>query len=328
MEEKQKKSDSSIIIVIAVVILIIIGVNFITNMGDSKNKTQDVSYDKNEEEKLENPYKVTDEYDGIYKFELKSDNGSGTTFTSKGVIEFYNGISKVKYFRNNNTVTNYDLNNEGYCGINKEENSKFYFSIGGNSTVYECTNKNNNLLCKLKSEFDLTGNSNNELNLTYIEGAKDIDSEYLKLEKEEKERIEKEEKAQEEKKEKEEKAQKEKEEKDFKKSCKKYTFEQMARNPDKFKGTNVKLTGEVVQVIEGTLSTDLRVNITKEGTYSTYYTDTIYVTYYPEDGEDKILEDDIITIYGTSQGDYTYTSTLGAPITLPYISAKYIELKK
>ena len=57
-----------------------------------------------------------------------------------------------------------------------------------------------------------------------------------------------------------------------------------------------------------------------------YYTDTIYVVYYPEEGEDKILEDDIITIWGTSQGDYTYTSTIGASVTLPLIFAEYVSI--
>lgn len=135
-----------------------------------------------------------------------------------------------------------------------------------------------------------------------------------------------EEKARKEKEEKERKAKAKQEEKNFKAKCKTYTYQQIARNPEKFKGTNVKLTGEVVQALYSDDSVDLRVNITKEGTYSTWYTDTIYVVYYPEAGEDKILEDDIITIYGTSMGDYTYTSTLGSPVTLPLISGKYITV--
>lgn len=138
----------------------------------------------------------------------------------------------------------------------------------------------------------------------------------------EKERIEKEQK------EAEEKAKKEQEESSFKASCQNYTFEQLARNPENFKGTNVKLTGEVVQVMEGLYSNSLRVNITKEGTYTTYYKDTIYVNYVPKEGEDKILEEDIITIYGTAQGDYSYTSTLGATITLPFVDGKYITIEK
>ena len=42
----------------------------------------------------------------------------------------------------------------------------------------------------------------------------------------------------------------------------------------------------------------------------------------------KILEDDIITIWGGALGDYKYTSILGAEITLPWIEAEYIELEK
>lgn len=118
------------------------------------------------------------------------------------------------------------------------------------------------------------------------------------------------------------------EEQEFKESCKLYSFEELARNPDKIEGKNVKITGEVIQALYGSDSVDLRINITKKGTYTTYYTDTVYVVYYPETGEDKILEDDIVTIYGTAQGDYSYTSAIGAKITLPLIYCKYVTINK
>lgn len=117
---------------------------------------------------------------------------------------------------------------------------------------------------------------------------------------------------------------KEQEEKKYKNSCKKLTFEELARNPEKVKGTKVKLTGEVVQVSENYISIGMRVNIT-ENEYG-WYEDTVYIIYYPEDGEDKILEDDIITIYGTAEGEYSYTSVMGAYITIPKILAEYIEI--
>lgn len=123
-----------------------------------------------------------------------------------------------------------------------------------------------------------------------------------------------------------EKKRKEQEEKDFKAECKTYTYEELARNPDKVEGEKVKVTGEVIQTLYDSGSVDLRVNITKEGNYSTYYTDTIYVVYCPKEGEDKILEDDIITVWGTSHGDYTYTSTMGANITLPLVFAEYVSI--
>lgn len=145
---------------------------------------------------------------------------------------------------------------------------------------------------------------------------------------EEKKKAEEEAKKIEEKSEEEAKKKAEQEEQEFKESCKKYSFEELARNPDKIEGTNVKITGEVIQALYESDSVDLRINITKEGTYTTYYTDTVYVVYYPEDGEDKILEDDIITVYGTAQGDYSYTSTIGAKITLPLIYGKYVTINK
>lgn len=117
---------------------------------------------------------------------------------------------------------------------------------------------------------------------------------------------------------------KEQEEKKYKNSCKKLTFEELARNPEKVKGTKVKLTGEVVQVSENYISIGMRVNIT-ENEYG-WYEDTVYIIYYPEGGEDKILEDDIITIYGTAEGEYSYTSVMGAYITIPKILAEYIEI--
>jgi hypothetical protein len=116
------------------------------------------------------------------------------------------------------------------------------------------------------------------------------------------------------------------EESSFKNECINKNFEELARNPEKVKGTNVKVNGEVIQVTDYNNKIELRVNITKEE-YG-YYTDTIYVTYVPKAGEDKILEDDIVTIWGIAEGDYSYTSIMGSKVTLPKIDAKYIEINK
>lgn len=45
--------------------------------------------------------------------------------------------------------------------------------------------------------------------------------------------------------------------------------------------------------------------------YISYYIDIIYVIHYREVEKDKILEDCIITIYGTAQVEYTYIRTIG-----------------
>lgn len=113
---------------------------------------------------------------------------------------------------------------------------------------------------------------------------------------------------------------------DYQKLCKVYDYKELARNPNKYKGNKVKFTGEVIQVQEGWLnSVTLRVNVTK-GEYG-FWEDTIWVDYTYKDGnESKILDDDIINIYGEFKGQKTYTTVLGSSISIPQVEAKYISL--
>lgn len=112
----------------------------------------------------------------------------------------------------------------------------------------------------------------------------------------------------------------------YKEQCKEYTYEEIARNPENVKGEYAKLIGEVIQVLESGNIVTLRVDITKDK-YG-YYSDTVYVTYTRKsDGEDRILEDDIITIYGKLAGMETYTAVLGQEVSLPKINAEYIEIQ-
>lgn len=278
------------------------------------NSVNDLAYQASERENYENsvelnenPFKIVDEYDGIYEFKLDSDNGTGNTFTSIGAILFDNGNCKIKYL-----TTSVEIDSEvtkeynGFCGKDSQSNSDFTFLLN-NDTSYECTKTDEGFSCQLTSEFDLSGCMNKALKLKKIEKEQDIDSAFEKIVKEE------------------EKAKEERLEKDFKKSCKEVTYENLARNPQKMEGTNVKIMGEVIQVMNGDFVKAYRVNITKNE-YD-FYEDTIYLTYVPKTkDEDNILEDDIITIWGTASGDYTYTSVMGASVTVPHVDAEYIEI--
>lgn len=115
--------------------------------------------------------------------------------------------------------------------------------------------------------------------------------------------------------------------KDFKASCRTIPYKDIARQPMKYMGENVVYTGQIVQV--GKANDDLyyaRINVTKDE-YG-YYDDTMYVYYMLEENEPKFLEDDIVTFYGECKGEMSYESILGEEITIPEVSAKYIELVK
>lgn len=98
------------------------------------------------------------------------------------------------------------------------------------------------------------------------------------------------------------------------------SFEDLARDPDKHKGEKIKGYGKVVQVLESDTEVDMRINTSSDG-----WDDTVYVYYDPSLTESRILEDDYVTFYGVSDGLYSYTSTMGATITLPIIHVQKIE---
>ena len=111
------------------------------------------------------------------------------------------------------------------------------------------------------------------------------------------------------------------------------TFEELARNPSSHKGNDYIIKGKVIQVQESyDNDIQLLVYITEtqiEYIEESYFKDAIYVTYeYESDSEDRILEGDVITIYGKCQGSKTYTTVLGSSNTVPYIDALYININK
>lgn len=110
-------------------------------------------------------------------------------------------------------------------------------------------------------------------------------------------------------------------------SCQSIAYKDLARNPDSYKGQTFKFIGEVIQVMESdhilsdTTTVTLRVNVTKDE-YG-WWEDTILATVDIPKSADRILEEDIITIYGTCQGQQSYETILGATTTLPKIEIKY-----
>ena len=55
------------------------------------------------------------------------------------------------------------------------------------------------------------------------------------------------------------------------------------------------------------------------------YDTVLFVTYDAGQVTGRILEDDILTIYGTVVGDYSYETVMGATITLPWIHGDIID---
>ena len=106
--------------------------------------------------------------------------------------------------------------------------------------------------------------------------------------------------------------------------CSSYSFDQIARNPEEYRGKDAVIRGEVIQVEEGWNLFRMRVDITP---VSYGWTDTIYVNCRRGLNGPKILEGDVVTFYGKLNGTYTYTAILGQKVTLPYLDADYYQIE-
>jgi len=100
------------------------------------------------------------------------------------------------------------------------------------------------------------------------------------------------------------------------------SYDDLMRYNEEYVGKIVYFRGGVVQVIEVHGNEyDLRV-ATSGSYYVSYYEDIIWVNY---EGS-RILEDDIVDVWGYVKGLKAYTTVLGAKVTIPELDCFHLEL--
>lgn len=103
------------------------------------------------------------------------------------------------------------------------------------------------------------------------------------------------------------------------------TFDNLSRKPDDYEGKKVKFTGEVLQVSELTNEIQIRL-ATKPNSWGGYSDDVVYVYFSSDLISSRILEDDVITVYGVARGLHSYTTVMGAEVTLPLIEVEKLDV--
>ena len=110
----------------------------------------------------------------------------------------------------------------------------------------------------------------------------------------------------------------------YKDHCKSVDYKKLARNPGKYEGRRIKFSGRVLQVQESG-GGYLPVTVLRVATKGRW-DNVIYVRIYGKMNS-RILEGDKVTLWGEYTGVYTYTSVLGAGITIPSMTAEYYSIK-
>lgn len=94
------------------------------------------------------------------------------------------------------------------------------------------------------------------------------------------------------------------------------SYKQLEKNANSFFGEKYKVSGEVFQI--GEYGGETWMLLATSGSYD----NLMYVTY---PGTIDVYEGDYVTVWGEIYGDYSYTSKANYQLTVPWISAKYIE---
>lgn len=93
-------------------------------------------------------------------------------------------------------------------------------------------------------------------------------------------------------------------------------YKQLEKNPDRHTGEYVKYSGEIIQIMEGSGLTQIRLALDDWGD------EVLFVEHV---GYTDFVEGDKVTVYGEISGAVTYTSQAGWEITIPGIIADVIE---
>ncbi len=103
------------------------------------------------------------------------------------------------------------------------------------------------------------------------------------------------------------------------------SYDQLMRGNENYVDQTLYLEGKIIQVQRSYGDNyDLRVSITKEnlGYGTVWYSDPIWVNY---EG-DRVLEEDIVGIYGKVKGVKEYKSVLGSVISLPEVDSLLLNV--
>lgn len=111
---------------------------------------------------------------------------------------------------------------------------------------------------------------------------------------------------------------------EMKELCATYDYDELAAEPEKYKGEYAVFTGQVEQLQEDGASVVMRIDVSEKPGKTP--SKALLVEYIYKEGEDHIREEGMVTVYGVLDGTRSYKSVDGNKITLPALIASYVVL--
>ena len=113
---------------------------------------------------------------------------------------------------------------------------------------------------------------------------------------------------------------------DYLAQCESVDYETLARTPENYNGKCLVYNGEIVQIIYANTGSIATLRIAVSTTDDISYSNMILAEYDMSSSSERLLEGDLVTIYGNCEGAKSYETVLGAKVTLPYIYIRYVNM--
>lgn len=116
---------------------------------------------------------------------------------------------------------------------------------------------------------------------------------------------------------------------EYKALCKQIDYRELCRNPEKYIGEKVTVTVAVRQIVDAELFSNKKAWRAYSDTdgYEVYFDDEYYMLDERGDGSGKIIDDDIVVVYGEFTGVTNVTRALTwTSDELPEISVRYADI--
>ena len=95
------------------------------------------------------------------------------------------------------------------------------------------------------------------------------------------------------------------------------TYDNLARNTESYGGQTIQVRGTVIQVVEGSWDTTVTLLVRVEDG------NIVLVRYKGA----RVLDNDVIDLYARVEGRTSYTTVLGAKLTVPELTALFLEIQ-
>lgn len=117
-------------------------------------------------------------------------------------------------------------------------------------------------------------------------------------------------------------------EEEFRDQCIEVEYAELLRNPNNYVGQFIKYECRILQLLTES-NNEMTASANGKNSFNNYFDNLVHISYhYTDENDFRLIEKDIVVVYGIVDGSYTFISALGTTRTIPSITVLYYDFIK